>query len=246
MDDRQVQVLKWLESELEKSKGFEVANRIEWLEHCQSLAVGNYHSLRNHLRDTNNYDHAFKMMAGDDYTRNSLSEIVRHLHNYLVSNKSLVEHTRNSIRKWYSKESFIEEYQSKIKEVFTGSEVSAFIEELRNYCCHCNPIAIRTLQNLIGSKDINEVFIFKDQLIKGSSIKSGAKKYLKKFEEEIPLLVPIEEYWELSQKFNDWLISRLKDYHAKEIYESKWYVQAIGFANEGKYDEIMRSAGYFK
>lgn len=182
------------------------------------------------------------MMSGDDYARESLAEIVRHLHNYLVSNKSLVEHTRNSIRKSYADEPFIDEYRLKVKEIFVNSEVAAFNEELRNYCCHRNPIGIRTTQNLIGSEEINEVFILKEQLLKGSSTKSGSKKYIKKFDNEIPLLVPIEAYWGLLRDFNEWLISRLKEYHSSEIYESKWYVQAMALANEGKYDEILRTA----
>jgi len=238
-------MIHWLESELQNTKGVEVSNRLDWLDYCLFIFEENYKELDSYSISTEKPNMAIEMFKDRDYSSLIQGQLVRHLHNFLVSSKSLVEHTRRSIRKWYEDTDFMEPYQQRIDSEFVGNPLSSFIEDLRHYCVHRSPIDIITYHNFGNDKITNTSYIKKDSLVQWKSISSGSKKYLTNYEKDIPVMEPITAYKDKVVEFRKWLKRELMTYHKKEIYESKWYVQAINYARKGDYAEIFKSAGIF-
>jgi hypothetical protein len=233
----------WLHDELSKTKGVEVSNRLDWLDYCLFIFEENYKALNEYTNSTQGADAAFEMFKDHAYSSSVHGHFVRHLHNYLVSSKSLVEHTRISMRSWYKDMPLLRIYEEEVKKIFVGDPLTAFIEELRNYCVHKSPIGILTQHELAGEGPYNSTFIHKKSLLDWGSLPKLAKEYLNKFDEDIPIMDPISEYTDKVVSFRKWLRKEFEKYHAQEIYEAKWYVQALRLAEEGNYDLLFRSCG---
>src|SRR5437870_888912 len=63
-------------------------------------------------------------------------DIVRRIHNFVASVKSLVDHTRNTHRKLYKDTDLFPDYQERINTDFAHNPQSQFIQELREYAQH--------------------------------------------------------------------------------------------------------------
>jgi len=84
-----------------------------------------------------------------------LAELERHLHNYVASAMSLVEHTRRAVREIYSPESpGRTEYDDRVKADFRVSPESNFVQDLRDFFLHVDPPAI--VARMRWSKDERE------------------------------------------------------------------------------------------
>jgi len=200
-------MIQWLESELQKTKGVEVANRLDWLDYCLFIFEENYKELDLYSSSTEKPNMAIDMFRDNDYSSLIQGQLVRHLHNFLVSSKSLVEHTRRSMRKWYENTDFIISYQQKIDTEFLNNPLSSFIEDLRHYCVHRSPIDIITYHNF-EDEITNASYMKKDSLLEWKSISSGSKKYLVNYDDDIPVMKPITEYKDKVVEFRKCLKSK--------------------------------------
>lgn len=93
-------LIHWLETELQKTRGVEISNRLDWLDYCLFIFEENYKELDSYSASTEKPNMAREMFKDKNYSSMVQGQLVRHLHNFLVSSKSLAEHTRRSIRKW--------------------------------------------------------------------------------------------------------------------------------------------------
>ena len=236
-------LIEWLQSELAKTRGAETAARLEWMDYCLFLFEENYRDLERHAFYTQQQDVAVRMFSDSDYASKAQGTFVRHLHNFLVSAKSLVEHTRVSMRKWYADTDFLSRYQNKVTEFFKDDPLVSFIEDLRNYCAHKSPVGIITHHRLASEASSNESFIHKESLMEWGKMSSGGKEYLRRYDSDIPILEPVTSYRNKVVDFRRWLRSELEAYHAQDIYEAKWYVQAISLAEKGDVEGVLKSCG---
>ncbi len=233
----------WLHEEFLKTKGYEVSNRLDWLDYCLFIFEENYKVLDEYSNSTQGVDVAFEMFKDHDYSSSIHGHFVRHLHNYLVSSKSLVEHTRISMRSWYKGTSLLKVYEDEVKRIFLDDPLTSFIEALRNYCVHKSPIGVITQHDLTGSGPYNSTFIHKESLLDWGRLPNQAKKYLEGFDKDIPIIAPVSEYTDKVVSFRKWLRKEFEKYHAQEIYEAKWYIQALRLAEEENYDLLFRTCG---
>ena len=146
------QLIHWLESEFLKTKGFEVSKRLDWLDYGLFIFTENYKELESYSTSTEKPETAIDMMKDKDYSTLVQGQLVRHLHNFLVASKSLVEHTRSSMREWYKNTELLKAYEHKIKEEFVDDPLTSFIESLRNYCVHKSPLGKTGSDTVLDSK----------------------------------------------------------------------------------------------
>lgn len=186
-------------------------------------------------------EHIHKLFDHNDSQR-VLLHMVRYLHNYLASAKSLVEHTRILIKDWYRQTDFIEEYNSQIKERFEGNPLSGFIEDFRNYALHYSfPLTSLhidvTLDPETGiAKEERVIFcIQKDALLEWSGWSKG-RDYLMKFDQDILMENLVDEYYNQVINFHGWMHKRLEEIHAKEL---KWLNDM-----QKRIDELIKTIGY--
>ena len=234
--------LNLLRVELEKTKGIEISDRLDWLDYCLFIFDENYKELESFSAFSEKPDVAWSSFSNHDYSKHVHGNFVRKLHNFLVSSQSLVEHTRVPMRKWYKKTEFLVTYQDKIDEVFLNDPLTSFISDLRNYCTHKSPIGILTNHQVFPNRR-NTTYIHKDSLLSWKERNKKTIEYLKKYENDIPVMEPIEEYRNKVIEFRIWLRKEIERFHGKEIMETKWYFQAIKLVEEGKYEEMLRSGG---
>ena len=186
-------IIQWLESELQSTKGEEVANRLDWLKYCLFIFEENYKELDLYSNSTEKPNMAIDMFRDKDYSSLIQGQLVRHLHNFLVSSQSLVGHTRSSITKWYEKTDFFNSYQQKINTEFLNNPLSSFIKDLRYYCAHRSPVDIITYHNF-GDEITNVSYMKRNSLLEWKSISSASKKYLANYDDNIPVMEPITAY----------------------------------------------------
>jgi len=236
-------LIAWLGDKLSKTKGAEVSNRLDWLDYCLFLFEENHKSIESYSDYTEQQEVVIQMFTSKNYASTVQGTFVRHLHNFLVSSESLVEHTRGSMRRWYSGTELLKKYETKVRDTFVGDPLVSFIEDLRNYCVHKSPIGIITHHRLSKNDVSNSTYIHRNSILGWSRLSARGKQYLERHQSDVPIMEPITEYKEKVVNFRHWLRREFEDYHAKDIYEAKWYVQAIGFAEKGEFESVFRSCG---
>jgi len=236
-------LITWLRDELSKTKGTEVSDRLDWLDYCLFIFEENYKSIESYSSYTEQQNVAVQMFANRDYASKVQGTFVRHLHNFLVASKSLVEHTRASIRGWYSGTELFRKYEDQVRKTFLGDPLVSFIEDLRDYCVHKSPIGIITHHRLGNEEASNSTFIHKESILRWSGLSADGKQFLLLFESDVPIMEPIAAYRDKVVCFRRWLRHELENYHEKDIYESKWYVQAISLAEKEDFEDLFRTCG---
>jgi hypothetical protein len=127
-----------LHEKIEQSQGWFINNKIGILGISYHIFINNYNELRTALMLFKNPEVSLQLMDQDHPEKldQFQSEIIRFFHNFLASAKSLVEHTRILVRDLYLGSEFENNYNEKVNDEFTSSELTRFIQDLRNYILH--------------------------------------------------------------------------------------------------------------
>lgn len=151
-----------------------------------------------------------------------LNHMVRFLHNYLASAKTLVDHTRLLIRDWYQGTDFYKEYVKEIEYRFADNKSSSFIEDLRNFALHYSlpvtglQLSVRTDPETKQQIERVMFFINKSSLSKWSRWAKG-KQYLNEAPEQIIIEELVDQYYSQVLDFHIWMHRRLEEFHADEL-----------------------------
>jgi len=139
------------------------------------------------------------------------------LHNFLASAKSLVDHTRRVKKKLYSAHPFQDEYQSKVDQTFTNSELQKFIQKLRNYAQHVTlpPISMSLSFDQAEGTHLN-MELSREELLLWKTWE-GSKSYLEKQPEGIDIKNLISNYYSLISEFYQWLHRRQQEIHKADL-----------------------------
>lgn len=150
---------------------------------------------------------------GDFYNRAPLEslliELTRLLHNFVFSAKSLVEHTRNFIKRWYAHDSAINaEYTAEIARQFGASGIGAFSADLRNFFGHATSPFLSS--RMAGSDPAPNESRFSVGLDTGDMDQqrewsAGARKYISTHHDDVNLGIYAEEYYESAMRFYKYL-----------------------------------------
>ncbi|MEZ6961583.1 MULTISPECIES: hypothetical protein [unclassified Aeromonas] len=192
----------------------EAKNRIELLKHFDyslRLFDSNYQELISVIDFLCNEKVGLELFAV--VNRWKLEEVLTHLgfklHNYVCAAKSLIDHSRVLYRRVYKEnEHMFDDYEVEVKARFDENTLSKFIEFLRTYCQHEKLPSIGTVMRFDSQS--NEGFIFSvtidsTELLKSSSIKSMAKRFIRAQGDSIDLRKIIDDYHTQVREFYQWV-----------------------------------------
>lgn len=204
----------------------EAKNRIELLRHFDyslRLFESNYQELISVIDFMSDERVGLELFAV--VNRWKLDEVLTHLgfklHNYVCAAKSLVDHSRVLYRRVYTEKApKFDDYESEVKVRFEENQLSKFVEFLRTYCQHEKLPSIGTSMRFDSQSDEGFVFTVtadSDELLKSSSIKSLAKKFIREQGGSIDLRKAINDYHTQVTDFYQWVRDRQQEFHSEDI-----------------------------
>lgn len=152
-------------------------------------------------------------------------ELSRHVHNFVASAKTLVDHTRVFVEEHYENTPVLSSFRDQITSTFTNDPVSKFVHDLRNYMLH------KGLPNSHmfmffeqhpkkperGAKLTTGIRLDTASLLEWSSWTAPAKRYIEQAGEHINIHQFSEEYLVRINRFHSWLEAMLHEHHAADL-----------------------------
>ncbi|WP_312495542.1 hypothetical protein [Pseudomonas cremoris] len=155
-------------------------------------------------------------------------EFKRHLHNFVTSAMTLVDHTRVSLTEQYESEAIHDLIKKHITATVGSSPICKFVQDLRNYIVHKglpNSQLYMSGTNIDADTHNNSMRIKTGIRIKTADLRdykgwtSLAKEYLNEAHEYIEIQELTQQYLNEIKTFNDWLDSTLELHHLDDIQE---------------------------
>ncbi len=166
-----------------------------------------------------------------DALRETQLEVLRLVHNFLASAKTLVDHTRVLTTELYTHTPFKDEYQAKIKELFAEAPLPRFLLGLRNWMLHKGTVPLAVVSTFEGIDSSASRLVLKLADLKmWDGWDSFAKSFLLETSSDIELKVVVRSYGRLVEAFYDWLSGRMSELHAdafKELERLQRQYQAV-------------------
>ena len=190
---------------------FTKGHAIYWLIHSISISYGTFAGNEQELLRKLEQHADFASLWEFDGLRNrtklqaEFREIIRLLHNYVASTKSLVDHTRRIARKLLIGK-HLDEYQKRVDSNFKEDSLTTFLQDLRNYLLHVSyPPVNRTIRfEPTHIKSVGIELAVK-QLLKWDGWNSRSLDFIKSHDDGIALAGLVSEYSTKVLAFYDWL-----------------------------------------
>ena len=212
--------------QIEASEGSKVLQKIRIHAISYHIFNGNHEELRRALETYHNPDFAIQLWALTSRRKLDLfqKELVRMLHNYLASAKTLVEHTRKFVRTQYFGTEFEKKYDSKVDEAFHNPFCS-FIMDLRDFILH-NGLPQTSASFHFEREKPLEFTIKLDvgSLRNWDGWDPQAAQYLGTLGAEVVMDDLVQRYTSLVAGFYKWFAEELQSFHSlhlKELNELK-------------------------
>ncbi|WP_157656146.1 hypothetical protein [Burkholderia ubonensis] len=154
-------------------------------------------------------------------------ELNRHVHNFVSSALTLVEHTRVFMRKHYAGTELLATYEKQVIATFAKSPVAQFVQGLRNYMLHRglpNSSMFMKFATSLGATDGSgtmETGVQYDtaSLLDWKDWKPVARTYLEEVGEHLDVHEFAQEYVTLVNQFHGWLDATLATHHYSDLQE---------------------------
>lgn len=154
-------------------------------------------------------------------------ELNRHVHNFVSSSLTLVEHTRVFMRKHYSETELFKTYETQVIATFAKSPVAQFVQGLRNYMLHKGLPPSSMYMKFEGSPGATDgsgtmetgVHYDTASLLDWKDWKAPAREYLELAGENLDIHDFALEYLTLVNQFHKWLSNMLELHHLSDLQE---------------------------
>ena len=146
-----------LQQKILDSEGAKCIARKKYHNTTVGIFLKNYKELSEAILHFENYKNSLELFDQNkpEGREKYYNEITRLLHNFLASAKTLIEHTRIFLKKYYLNTKICERYKEKVKKEFEDDELSRFIQDLRNYILHRRfAIYWNDFKTLIGNSSL--------------------------------------------------------------------------------------------
>lgn len=190
---------------------------------CKNILAGNGVQLRKLLELLENSQHALHLCTPDehDQLRMLQSEVVRHLHNFLASARTLVDHTRVVMKEPFIIEAHRTEYREEVTRIFADDPLIGFMHELRNFTLH-RSIPITSLQLSLhptsGQFD-SAVLVDLDQMADWDGWRSAGKAFIGSHRPTIRIMALIDGYEGKVRVFYEWFCLQFQKHYHGEMEE---------------------------
>ncbi|TXT29376.1 MAG: hypothetical protein FD131_2537 [Rhodocyclaceae bacterium] len=170
---------------------------------------------------------ALMMEKNGEAGRQAHRELNRHVHNFVSSALTLVEHTRVFMRKHYVGTDLMEAYEKQVAATFAQSSVAQFVQGLRNYMLHKGLPKSSMFMKFTSNPDATDgsgtaetgVHYDTASLLDWDGWKPVARTYLEQVGEHLDLHESAQEYLALVNQFHGWLDATLAAYHQSDLHE---------------------------
>lgn len=154
-------------------------------------------------------------------------ELNRHVHNFVSSSLTLVEHTRVFMRKHYTGTKLFETYERQVIATFAKSPIAQFVQGLRNYMLHKglpNSSMFMKFEANPSERDGSgtmETGVQYDtaSLLNWKDWKPVARTYLEQAGEHLDIHEFTLEYLTFVKQFHEWLDATLAMHHHSDLQE---------------------------
>lgn len=154
-------------------------------------------------------------------------ELSRHVHNFVASAKTLVDHTRVFIEEHYADTTVLSSYKDQITSTFANEPVSKFVHDLRNYMLHKGLPNSHMFMYFEqdpekperGAELTTGIRLDTESLLEWSGWTAPAKQYIESAGEYINIHQFSEEYLVRVNRFHSWLEALLHEHHATDLAE---------------------------
>ena len=213
-----------LNQELQACPGFSILVKIRSLSIARVMNERNLLDLQNALSN-----HAARAKGSGSpipgQSSNDESEIInvmRFLHNYLASSKTLIDHCRLIVKSLCEKMPFYTEYGGRTNKCFVGNPLSHFVQDLRNFTLHRSiPLRGPTVARDFDGTISGYYKLDRETLSEWTKWTGPSKQYLAGVEVELRLHEIVSAYDALVSKFYCWLERRLREVFEVEIREEE-------------------------
>ncbi|MGQ8845414.1 hypothetical protein ACUTQW_23570 [Serratia sp. TSA_7] len=154
-------------------------------------------------------------------------ELNRHVHNFVSSSLTLVEHTRVFMRKHYAGTKLFETYEMQVIATFAKSPVAQFVQGLRNYMLHKGLPNSSMFMKFVTSPGAMDgsgtmetgVRYSTTSLLDWKDWKPVARTYIEQAGEHLDVHEFTQEYLTLVNQFHEWLDATLAMHHHSDLQE---------------------------
>ncbi|HGM7034813.1 TPA: hypothetical protein ACKQDS_002560 [Serratia marcescens] len=154
-------------------------------------------------------------------------ELNRHVHNFVSSSLTLVEHTRVFMRKHYAGTKLFETYEMQVIATFAKSPVAQFVQGLRNYMLHKGLpnssmfMKFATSPGAMDGSGTMETGVRYDttSLLDWKDWKPVARTYIEQAGEHLDVHEFTQDYLTLVNQFHEWLDATLAMHHHSDLQE---------------------------
>jgi hypothetical protein len=144
------------------------------------------------------------------------AELFRHLHNYVTSAVTLIDHTRNLIN-GYEGTPIFSEYRERIAAI-RDAGLGPFVAKLRVYVVHVGVPSIGTqVQIDDGNRMTITAFIGRDRALEWPDWPADARTYLRRQPEQVSVREVVTNYGEVVERLYRWFYDQFQVLHSDDI-----------------------------
>lgn len=155
-------------------------------------------------------------------------DVNRHIHNFLTSITTLVDHTRNLMKEDFIKPEHLEEYQNKVKVIFATDPLTQFLQDFRNYITHYEVPHIglnKSFGSSLADAKSGELIIDLDHLQSGFHWSSPSRSFIESNKPQIRMLKLVDEYELKSKNFYNELMQTFQKHLGRELNDVRSMMQ---------------------
>lgn len=147
------------------------------------------------------------------------NELYRLLHNYLAAVKTMVDHSRNHVRR-YKGSAFQQQYQRRVNAIATEG-VAVFVQDLRNVVLHHELPVVGTKFTFRPDQEIQVSMTLPPDALLATSDRwtAPARKYIAAQGENLSLRKCVGEYATLTNSLTTWLRDQFLVLHGDQLAE---------------------------
>jgi hypothetical protein len=206
--------------EIEHHPGTRILNELRAYGTCIRILGGNSVQLRMLIKTLEDPADPAGVQPYDrrSHCHNLLEEVVRLFHNFLSSVSTLIDHTRNLMKRDFIHTNHATEYQTLVNKTFATDPFAKFIQDFRDYVTH-RAIPIVGLTTTVGKQDdcISEIEIDLKELAKWRGWTAPSRTYIATQGESIRLLKLVDDYEAKVKGFNERFGELFNQYYEPQI-----------------------------
>ena len=191
---------------MSKTRARYIHQRLDKVTLASRIFSGNAVELEASLRIAEDPTTAMALIDYNDRSKFKafIEQVLRQLHNYTASAKTLVEHSR-PVFKDVLPELLWNRYSDRVSRDFANNPVARFIQQLGDYSLHWRtPEVGLNLTILEGSKEVTTLNMFRDELLKWDKWNPISRTFIQSSEPDISLHFVVRTYTQTVSSFMQW------------------------------------------